>query len=63
MAKTLCDWKRDDIIRQSEKLARIVSEPRYFCSKCARVAHEKKHLCKAKAFAKSDLFAASLNLP
>ncbi|MEM9080585.1 MAG: hypothetical protein AAGC74_07845 [Verrucomicrobiota bacterium] len=48
MAKTLCDWKKDDIARRSDKLAAIVANPSFFCAKCARCANNPKHLCKAR---------------
>jgi hypothetical protein len=56
MAKTLCDWSKKDILAKPDRLAEIVSEPRYFCSKCARVANEARRLCKPQ---KLPLLAAS----
>lgn len=49
MAKTLCDWKKDDIAKQPEKLASLLQEPRFFCRKCARASNSKKALCKPSA--------------
>ena len=48
MAKTLCDWSKKDILAKPDRLAEMVSEPRYFCSKCARVANNPRRLCKAR---------------
>jgi hypothetical protein len=48
MPKTLCDWSKRDILAKPEKLAEIVSEPRFFCAKCARAANDPKRLCKAR---------------
>lgn len=42
----LCAWKKDAIGDRRAKLEKIVSEPRYLCVRCARVATKKKHLCK-----------------
>lgn len=46
MSKTLCEWKKHEIIGEIDKLAQIVCDPRYVCRKCARAAHKEKHLCK-----------------
>ncbi|MBK1833081.1 hypothetical protein [Roseibacillus ishigakijimensis] len=46
MAKTLCDWKKDDIARHPERLASLLIEPQYFCRKCARCSNTRKALCK-----------------
>ncbi len=45
--KTLCDLKRDDFEKDFSKIVNIVSQPRFICKKCARVANEKQYLCKA----------------
>jgi len=47
--KTLCDWSRKDISKNSDKLIKIVSEPKYICKKCARVAGKEKYLCDSKS--------------
>ena len=44
--KTLCTWDKDQISRQSKKLKRIISEPGFYCRKCARVSSDEKYLCK-----------------
>lgn len=46
MARTLCEWKKCEIVDDLEELAEIVRDPRYVCRKCARSAHKDKHLCK-----------------
>lgn len=46
MARTLCEWKKSEIVDDLEELAEIVRDPRYVCRKCARSAHKDKHLCK-----------------
>lgn len=45
--KTLCELKRDDLEKDFSKIVNIVSKPKYICKKCARVAKDKKYLCKA----------------
>ncbi|TLD70923.1 hypothetical protein FEM03_10565 [Phragmitibacter flavus] len=52
MAKTLCDWKKHEIVDDIDELLLLVRDPRYVCRKCARVAHSDKHLCKAMALPK-----------
>lgn len=42
----LCKWKKDEIDEMRAKLEKIVAKPAYLCSRCARVAAKKKHLCK-----------------
>ena len=44
--KTLCDLDKNEIEEHIEEIASIVSEPQYLCRKCARVAINKKYLCK-----------------
>ena len=51
MAKTLCDWSKRDIEANSTKLHQIVQDPQYYCRKCARVACQKRYLCKGAKFA------------
>lgn len=47
--KTLCNWSRKDIIKNSDKLFKIVSEPKYVCKKCARAASKEEYLCEPKS--------------
>jgi hypothetical protein len=46
MAKTLCDWSKSDIEKKLQELREIVRNPRFYCRRCARVAHPAKVLCK-----------------
>lgn len=46
--KTLCDWKKSEIIADWEELRFIVREPKYACQSCARSAAKKKYLCKPR---------------
>ena len=46
--KTLCDWTREDIDNNHKKLSKIVSNPKFNCRKCARVANKERYLCKSK---------------
>lgn len=51
--KKLCGLKKDDIEKQMEKILKIVSEPKYICEKCARVAKDDEHLCHPLSFKKA----------
>lgn len=55
MAKTLCDWSKKDIQAKPERLAAILSDPRFYCAKCARAANDPRRLCKARKL--PELFA------
>jgi hypothetical protein len=44
--KQLCKWKEDDISKKLDKIITIVSDPRFVCRKCGRVADKKKWLHK-----------------
>jgi hypothetical protein len=46
--KRLCKWKEDDISKKFDKFAKIVSNPKYVCKKCGRVAEQKKWLHSSK---------------
>jgi hypothetical protein len=45
MVKELCKWKASRIEKDLAKVRKIVAQPRYLCTKCARVAADKKYLC------------------
>lgn len=49
MSKKLCDWGSSSIDKKRDKLVKIIGDPEYVCKKCARVAEEKRHLCKPDA--------------
>ena len=44
--KRLCKWKEDDLSEKFDKFISIVSEPKFTCMKCGRVADKKKWLHK-----------------
>ena len=50
MGKTICDWSKKDIEKNSDLLYELTREARFFCRKCGRVANSKKILCKAELF-------------
>lgn len=47
MAKKMCKWKKVD--KDLDAFRKAVTPPGYVCKKCARVASEKKMLCKPVA--------------
>ncbi|MDX1303927.1 hypothetical protein [Photobacterium sp.] len=49
MAKSLCKYRRVEIAAQIAAITRIVSDPEYICSSCARAASDKAYLCKPSA--------------
>jgi hypothetical protein len=46
--KSRCDISYSDIEKNREEFLELVSEPRFICRKCLRIAVEKKNLCKGK---------------
>ena len=46
--KKLCGIKKADYDSLQKEIFNIVKKPSYICSKCLRVANDKKHLCKGK---------------
>lgn len=46
--KSLCDWSKSDLKDDAEKLAALVKNANLYCIKCARVANDKRALCKSK---------------
>ena len=44
--KRLCKWEEDDISKKFDKFITIVSDPKFVCKKCGRVADKKKWLHK-----------------
>lgn len=48
--KTLCDWKKSEILDNLEELFEIVETPEFICKKCARAANQEKSLCKPLRF-------------
>lgn len=49
MAKSLCKYRRVEIVDQFATISKIVSEPKFVCSSCARSASDKAYLCKPSA--------------
>lgn len=46
--KTLCDWDKKEIEKNSSELKSIISNPKYYCKKCARASSNKDYVCKPK---------------
>ena len=44
--KPLCKWSKDEIKDNFKDLKKIVSDPRFICRKCGRVAKKEDWLCK-----------------
>ncbi|MGF1725905.1 hypothetical protein [Photobacterium nomapromontoriensis] len=59
MVKSLCKFRRVELADQFSAISRIVSEPNYICSSCARVAAEKGYLCKPSALARPPVAEAT----
>ncbi|MFG0605793.1 hypothetical protein ACF8CX_08690 [Vibrio mimicus] len=49
MAKRLCKLSRNEIATSLGEIERLVAEPQFLCRACARVAADKKSLCKPQA--------------
>lgn len=46
MVKSLCKYRRAEIADQFATITKIVSEPKFICTSCTRVASDKDYLCK-----------------
>ena len=44
--KSLCKWSENDLDKKFDKFITIVSDPKFVCKKCGRVAAKKKWLHK-----------------
>lgn len=55
MAKTICDWSKKDLEKNSERLMELTRNPCFFCKKCGRVSNSKKALCRSTAFPKQNI--------
>ena len=52
--KTLCEWEKKEIEKQSSELIKLIANAKYYCKKCARSANDKEVLCKPKKLSKKD---------
>ena len=52
--KTLCEWEKKEIEKQSAELIKLIANAKYYCKKCARSANDKEVLCKPKKLSKRD---------
>lgn len=62
MAKRLCKYRRVEISLQIGELTKLVSEPKFICQSCARVAASQSVLCKPSALNISALNVGALTL-
>jgi hypothetical protein len=46
--KEICEWTKTQLRDNFALLSRIVAQPTFACTKCGRVANDKKWLCKPK---------------
>ncbi len=44
--KPLCKWGKKKIQAHFDEVAEIISNPKFICKKCGRIAGNKKYLCK-----------------
>ncbi|WP_199908585.1 hypothetical protein [Vibrio cholerae] len=63
MAKRLCKLSRHEIVTSLSEIERLVAEPQFLCRACARVAGDKKSLCKPQAMSLPAPVATVVTLP
>lgn len=63
MAKRLCKLSRHEIATSLSEIERLVAEPQFLCRACARVAGDKKSLCKPQAMSLPAPVATVAALP
>ena len=63
MAKRLCKLSRHEIATSLSEIERLVAEPQFLCRACARVAGDKKSLCKPQAMSLPAPVATVVALP
>jgi len=63
MAKSLCKYRRVEIADQFAMISKLISEPKYICSSCARSASDKAYLCKPSLLKTTTLTAVSVVAP
>lgn len=61
MAKRLCKLSRNEIATSLGEIERLVAEPQFLCRSCARVAADKKSLCKPQALSAKSPAAPTLS--
>lgn len=44
----VCKWKSKKIEKKFDEYCDLVRKPQYVCTKCGRVSHDKKNICKPK---------------
>lgn len=49
MDKPLCKWGKKTIGENFDEVTRIVTNAKYICRKCGRIANDKKYICKANS--------------
>jgi len=54
MGKTLCDWSKQDRLKNLTEYTGIVKKPKFMCETCGRVANKKKNLCDPHKLAKEQ---------
>ncbi len=50
MSKSLCKYRRAEILGQIKTIQGLVDQPRFLCKSCARVANNSSSLCKPVEF-------------
>lgn len=63
MVKRLCKLSRHEIATSLSEIERLVAEPQFLCRACARVAGDKKSLCKPQAMSLPAPVATVVTLP
>ncbi|EGR0189437.1 hypothetical protein D8X75_15210 [Vibrio cholerae] len=63
VAKRLCKLSRHEIATSLSEIERLVAEPQFLCRACARVAGDKKSLCKPQAMSLPAPVATVVTLP
>ncbi|EGQ8591888.1 hypothetical protein DDN47_12395 [Vibrio cholerae] len=63
VAKRLCKLSRHEIATSLSEIERLVAEPQFLCRACARVAVDKKSLCKPQAMSFPAPVATVVALP
>ncbi|WP_169337702.1 hypothetical protein [Proteocatella sphenisci] len=55
MSKKLCKLVKDDILdKDMKEYMKFVSDGKYVCKKCGRVANKEENLCSAKKLKSKD---------